>query len=71
MIQGILERRAHPQQGFCSALGILRLGKGFGHERLEAASAVGEGTHDRCIDLQVHEVLHREGFREGGSEYRA
>jgi transposase len=37
VIQTILERRAHPQQGFRSALGILRLGKGFGEERLEAA----------------------------------
>ena len=37
VIQSILQRRAHPQQGFRSALGILRLGKGFGDERLEAA----------------------------------
>jgi len=37
VIQTILERRAHPQQGFRSALGILRLGKGFGEARLEAA----------------------------------
>ena len=37
VIQGILQRRAHPQQGFRSCLGIMRLGKGFGEERLEAA----------------------------------
>jgi len=37
VIQTILERGAHPQQGFRSCLGILRLGKGFGDERLEAA----------------------------------
>ena len=37
VIQTILERRAHPQQGFRSALGIMRLGKRFGEERLEAA----------------------------------
>jgi transposase len=37
VIQTILERRVHPQQGFRSCLGILRLGKGFGEERLEAA----------------------------------
>jgi len=37
MVQTILERRAHPQQGFRSALGIMRLGKSFGEERLEAA----------------------------------
>ena len=37
VLQTLLERRAHPQQGFRSALGILRLGKGFGDDRLEAA----------------------------------
>ena len=37
VVEYILERRAHPQQGFRSCLGILRLGKGFGDERLEAA----------------------------------
>ena len=37
VVQSILERRAHPQQGFRSALGIMRLGKSFGEERLEAA----------------------------------
>ena len=37
MVQSILERRAHPQQGFRSCLGIMRLGKSFGVERLEAA----------------------------------
>ena len=30
VVQSILERRAHPQQGFRSALGIMRLGKSFG-----------------------------------------
>jgi transposase len=37
VVQSILERRAHPQQGFRSALGIMRLGKSFGEQRLEAA----------------------------------
>jgi transposase len=37
MVQTILERRAHPQQGFRSCLGIMRWGKRFGEERLEAA----------------------------------
>lgn len=37
VITAILERRAHPQQGFRSALGIMRLGKGYGDQRLEAA----------------------------------
>jgi transposase len=37
VVQTILQRRAHPQQGFRSCLGIMRLGKSFGEERLEAA----------------------------------
>jgi len=37
VVQTILARRAHPQQGFRSCLGILRLGKSFSDERLEAA----------------------------------
>ena len=37
LVGNILDRRAHPQQGFRSCLGIMRLGKRFGEERLEAA----------------------------------
>ena len=33
----ILTERPHPEQGFRSALGIIRLGKALGHDRLEAA----------------------------------
>ena len=34
----ILENRPHPEQGFRACLGIVRLGKPFGVERLEAAA---------------------------------
>ena len=34
----ILEHRPHPEQGFRSCLGIIRLGHRYGSERLEAAS---------------------------------
>ena len=37
VIQDILERRVHPQHGYRACLGILRLGKNYGEERLEAA----------------------------------
>ena len=37
LIGHIMESRPHPEQGFRSALGIIRLGKGVGQERLEAA----------------------------------
>lgn len=37
LIEMVLATRVHPQQGFRSCLGILRLGQRFGPERLEAA----------------------------------
>ena len=39
VIQRILDSRPHPQQSFRASLGILRLAKGFGEARLEAACA--------------------------------
>ena len=37
LIQTVLGSRKHPQQAYRSCLGILRLGKSYGEERLEAA----------------------------------
>lgn len=37
LTQGILESRPHPEQGYRSCLGILRLGERYGAERVEAA----------------------------------
>jgi transposase len=37
VVDTILASRPHPQQGFRSCLGIMRLGKSYGAERLEAA----------------------------------
>ena len=37
LTEAILTSRAHPQQGFRSAMGLIRLGKIFGKNRLEAA----------------------------------
>jgi transposase len=36
-IDAILPSRRHPEQGYRSCLGILRLGERFGQQRLEAA----------------------------------
>jgi transposase len=38
LIKKVMVSRMHPQQGFRSCLGILRLGKSYGEDRLEAAS---------------------------------
>jgi transposase len=37
VVESILRARPHPQQGFRACLGIMRLGKEYGDERLEAA----------------------------------
>ena len=37
LIQAVLDSRPFPQQAFNASLGIMRLGKSFGAERLEAA----------------------------------
>jgi transposase len=39
LVEQILKDRPHPEMGFRSCLGIIRLGKGVGPERLEAACA--------------------------------
>ena len=42
MVAEILRRQRHPEQGYRACLGILRLGKRCGTERLEAAAARAE-----------------------------
>jgi len=39
LVREIMEQRPHPEQGFRSCLGIIRLGRRYGQERLEAACA--------------------------------
>jgi transposase len=39
LAETIMRERRHPEQGYRSCLGILRLGKTYGPERLEAACA--------------------------------
>jgi len=59
LIEAILVRRAHPQQGFRSALGILRLGKHYGAERLEAACR-------RALRLQAYSYKSLESILKRG-----
>ena len=46
VIEHVLHQRRHPQQGYRSCLGILRLSKTYGESRLEAACA-------RAIDINA------------------
>jgi len=64
MVQTILERRAHPQQGFRSCLGIMRLGKRFGEERLEAACR-------RALTLGAYSYKSIESILRQGLDHKA
>jgi transposase len=37
VVAGILESRPHPEQGYRACLGLMRLGRRYGDERLDAA----------------------------------
>jgi transposase len=45
LVTQILENKPHPQQGFRSCLGIIRLGKQYSPQRLEAASSYALSIH--------------------------
>lgn len=47
LVEAILADRPHPEQGYRSCLGILRLAKGYGVDRLEAACARAGAAHAR------------------------
>jgi transposase len=42
LVEGILKSRPHPEQGYRACLGLMRLGRKYGPERLESASARAE-----------------------------
>jgi transposase len=62
LIETILNSRAHPQQGFRSCLGILRLAKSYGNQRLEAAcrrAVIIGGTSYRSVESILKHNLDR------------
>ena len=56
LVDQILQSRPHPEQGFRSCLGILRLGKTYSNERLEAA-ATRACTLKACSYQSVKSIL--------------
>jgi len=56
VVEEILKNKPHPEQGYRSCLGILRLGKGFGHQRLEAACRRAL-HHQSCSYQSVKSIL--------------
>ena len=62
LAQAIMNARPHPELGYRACLGILRLGKRFGEERLEAAChrALVAGTHSyRSVESILKRGLDR------------
>jgi transposase len=59
LAQAILAERRHPEQGYRSCLGILRLAKRFGEERLEAACA-------RAVAVRARSYRHVESILKNG-----
>ena len=51
LVEAILESRPHPEQGYRSCLGILRLAKQYGNERLEAAC-------ERALEVRARSYRH-------------
>jgi transposase len=47
LVEKILEKKKHPQQGFMAALGLIRLAKPYGSERVEKACA-------RALEVGAH-----------------
>jgi hypothetical protein len=56
LIEKIIMTKVHPQQGFRPALGIMRLGKSFGNERLEQAAQLALRYNFTRVG-QINEIL--------------
>ena len=59
LVQAILADRPHPEQGYRSCLGILRLAKRDGPARLEAACA-------RAVAVEARSYRHVDSIRKHG-----
>jgi transposase len=62
LVAAILDERRHPEQGYRSCLGILRLAKRYGEDRLEAACAralVAGARSYRHVDTMLRKGLDR------------
>lgn len=59
LVKAILEDRPHPEQGYRSCLGILRLSKRYGASRLEAACA-------RAVEVRARSYRHVESILKNG-----
>lgn len=59
-VASIMESRAYPEQGYRSCLGVLRLGKTYSNERLEAACA--RAVHSRVTSYKSIQSILKNGL---------
>lgn len=60
LVAGVMEQRPHPEQGFRTCLGIMRLGRRYGDQRLEAAC--GRALMIRSFSYRSVESILRQGL---------
>lgn len=60
LIQGVIDSRAHPQQGYRASLGILRLEKNYGKERIEKAAE--RAVHFGALNYKSMESILKTGL---------
>lgn len=60
LVAGILERRPHPEQGYRACLGLMRLGREHGADRLDAACARAERLGSYRFRTVDHILRHQQ-----------
>lgn len=60
LVAGILERRPHPEQGYRACLGLMRLGREYGADRLEAACQRAEHLRSYRFRTVEHILKHQQ-----------
>jgi len=60
LVAGILERRPHPEQGYRGCLGLMRLGRVHGLDRLDAACARAERLRSYSYRTVEHILKHQQ-----------
>jgi transposase len=74
LVDGVMARRPHPEQGYRTCLGIMRLGKRYGDDRLEAACARAltiQSYSYRSVESILRNGLDRQPLAEPTSEASA
>ena len=60
----IMRQRRHPEQGYRSGLGVIRLGETFGRDRLDAACA-------RALEINAHSYTSLHSILKNGLDRNA